>query len=587
MSFIEELKRRNVIRVAVAYVIVAWLLLQVSDTLVPALHLPGWFHSGVALLLILGFPLAMIFAWAYELTPDGLKKETDVDRSASMTHITGRKLDFAIIAALVLTLVYFVYDEFVIEPAQESESAAEIIATEVQQSIAVLPFADMSPDKDQEYMSDGIAEEMLNLLAKIPQLRVTARTSAFSFKGKDDTIPEIGVKLNVTYVLEGSVRKAANQIRITAQLIEASTDKHLWSETYTRELEDVFAIQDEIAAEVVSQLQVTLLGELPTVKRIDAGAYALYLQARHLGSQDTAVSLKQSESLFRQVLQLAPGYAPALLGLSFYGCEDFEECRRFSEQAFESDPTYAPAVATLGLEAAATGDLVAAAEWINRALALDADDLDVLWAVSELLQALERSSVRVNEYIVSVDPVNAEVHGVLSQAYWVEGRYQEAVAAARTSLRLSPQSAFARVFLIASLNLMGESKEALTETELFSDSDERWKLFLSSVTYYNLGEQVRSDTLLQEYIDKFPGDYYQIAIGSAGQNKADLAFEYLYKAAEDPDFSAVLRGNFASIVDDPRWAALMEKMGRSPAQLAAIEFEYTPPTHAGQGELKK
>jgi len=586
MTFIKELKRRNVIRVAVAYVIVAWLLLQVSDTLVPALHLPEWFHSGVALLLILGFPLAMIFAWAYELTPEGLKKEKDVDRSASVTHITGRKLDFAIIAALVLALVYFVYDEFVIEPAQEGEVAPEIIATEVQQSIAVLPFADMSPNKDQEYMSDGIAEEMLNLLAKIPQLRVTARTSAFSFKGKDDTIPEIGVKLNVTYILEGSVRKAANQIRITAQLIEASSDKHLWSETYTRELEDVFAIQDEIATEVVSQLQVTLLGELPTVKRIDAGAYALYLQARHLGSQGTAVSVKQAESLYRQVLQLAPGYAPALLGLSFYGCGDFEECRRLTEQAFESDPTYAPAVATLGQEAAAMGDFVAAAEWINRALALDADHPDVLWGVSELLLALDRSVVSVNEYIVSLDPVNAEVHGALSEAYWFDGRYQEALAAARTSLRLSPQYIIPRVYLVGSLLDMGKFKEALAEAELFPDSAEELKLTFSSIAYYNLGEQVRSDTLLQEYFEKSPGNDFWTAVVVARRDNADLAFEYLYKATEKPGARPYSKF-FPNIVDDPRWAALMEKLGRTPEQLAAIKFEYTPPTHAGREELKK
>jgi len=586
MSFIKELKRRNVIRVAIAYVIVAWLLLQVSDTLVPALHLPAWFHSGIALLLILGFPLAMIFAWAYVLTPDGLKKEKDVDRSTSIAQVTGRKLNFAIIAALVLALAYFVYDEFVIEPTQKSDSAPEIIATEDQSSIAVLPFADMSPDKDQEYMSDGIAEEMLNLLAKIPELRVTARTSAFSFKGKDHTIPEIGVALNVTYVLEGSVRKAANQIRITAQLIEASTDKHLWSETYTRKLDDVFAIQDEIAAEVVSQLQVTLLGELPTVKKIDAGAYALYLQARHLSSQGTAVSRKQAESLYQQVLQLAPGYAPALMGLSFYGGGDYEELSRFTELAFESDPTYAPAVATLGQEAAAMGDFVAAAEWINRALALDAHDTDVLWAVSALLLALERSVVSVNEYIVFLDPVNAEIHGALSEAYWTEGRYQEALAAARTSLRLSPQHTFARIYLVGSLLDMGKFKEALAEAELFSDSAEEYKLTLSSLAYYNLGDQVRSDSLLQEYIDKFPGNDFWTAVVEARRDNADLAFEYLYKVIEKPE-TRPYRKFFPNIVDDPRWAALMEKLGRSPKQLAAVEFEYTPPTQAGQEELKK
>ena len=184
MSFIKELKRRNVIRVAGAYVIAAWLLLQVSDTLIPALHLPEWFHSGVAFFLILGFPLALIFAWAYELTPEGLKKEKDVDRSTSTTQVTGRKLDFAIIAALVLALGYFAYDEFVIEPAQETDSAQEIVTTDIQKSIAVLPFVNMSSDPEQEHFSDGLSEEILNLLAKIPDLKVIGRTSSFAFKGK-------------------------------------------------------------------------------------------------------------------------------------------------------------------------------------------------------------------------------------------------------------------------------------------------------------------------------------------------------------------------------------------------------------------
>jgi adenylate cyclase len=580
MSFIKELKRRNVIRVAVAYVIVAWLLLQVSDTLVPALHLPEWFHSGIALLLILGFPLAMIFAWAYELTPDGLKKETDVDRSASLTHTTGRKLDFAIIAALVLALVYFVYDEFVIEPAQESEAAPAIIATEVQQSIAVLPFADMSPDKDQEYMSDGIAEEMLNLLAKIPELRVAARTSAFSFKGEKDTIPEIGAKLNVTYVLEGSVRKAANQIRITAQLIEASTDKHLWSETYTRELVDVFAIQDEIAAEVVSQLQLTLLGEVPTAKQIDPEAYTLYLQARHFGDRSSAASTKQAGSLYRQVLKLAPGYAPALLGLSWYGDVDPAESRRLADQAFESDPTYGPALANLGVYAAGTGDFEAAADWINRALALDADHPYVLWGVATLLQALERPTVSVNEYIVSLDPISVDAHTALSKAYWIDGRYEEVLETATTMLSLNPEATSGHFAAAWSLLELGRLKEALAETEQIPAESSRLVLF--SIIYHLQGKPERSDAMLQEFIEKFPEDYGNRAGIFARRGESDLAFEYLYTATEGPVFFQ--RGQFPDIVDDPRWAALMEKLGRSPEQLAAIEFEYTPPAYAGQAK---
>ncbi|MDH3902866.1 MAG: hypothetical protein OES90_06560, partial [Xanthomonadales bacterium] len=272
MSFFAELKRRNVFKVAVAYIIVAWLLLQVSDTLVPALHLPEWFNSGVAFVLIIGFPIAMIFAWAFEMTPEGIKKEKDVDRSQSITNVTSQKLNNVIIGVLVLALVYFAIDKFILAPGrtlpgsdqisqQASDHTAEtneksaLTPVEVtpdsieanNKSIAVLPFVNMSSDPEQEYFSDGLSEELLNLLVKIPELHVAARTSSFSFKGQSIEIPEIASRLNVDHVLEGSVRKSGNQLRITAQLIQADNGYHLWSETYDRQLDNIFQIQDEIA----------------------------------------------------------------------------------------------------------------------------------------------------------------------------------------------------------------------------------------------------------------------------------------------------------------------------------------------------
>jgi TolB-like protein len=246
MSFFQELKRRNVFRVAVAYIIVAWLLLQVGDTLGPALRLPEWFQSGVAYVLILGFPIAIIFAWAFELTPDGVKREKHVDRTESITHETGQKLNYTIIGLLIAALAYFALDKFVFEHDHE------VIETHAgEPSIAVLPFANMSDDASNEFFADGITEELLNLLAKIPELEVTSRTSAFQFKGKETDIPTVARLLGVDHVLEGSVRKSGMKVRITAQLIDADTDKHVWSETYDRELDDIFAIQDEIARKVV------------------------------------------------------------------------------------------------------------------------------------------------------------------------------------------------------------------------------------------------------------------------------------------------------------------------------------------------
>jgi TolB-like protein len=295
VSLFRELKRRNIFKVAAAYIIVGWLLLQVSDVLVPALYLPDWFHSGIAFLLILGFPVAMIFAWAFELTPEGLKRDHEVDRSQSITQQTSRKLDFIIIGLLIAALGYFAWDKFVLAPERKTELVEATTAVveqtaEIDKSIAVLPFVNMSSDTEQEYFSDGLTEEVLNLLAKIPNLRVIARTSSFAYKGKDVKIAEVANELHVGHVLEGSVRKAGNQLRITAQLIRASDSSHLWSETYDRTLENIFAIQDEIAAAVVSQLKLELLGETLGSKQVDPAAYALFLQAQQVRRQYTADS---------------------------------------------------------------------------------------------------------------------------------------------------------------------------------------------------------------------------------------------------------------------------------------------------------
>jgi TolB-like protein len=273
LSLIAELKRRNVFRVSAAYLALGWIVTQVTSTVAPWLHLPEWVGPVVLWIGVIGFPFVVMFAWIYELTPEGIKRESEVDPSASVTHHTARRLDYVIIALLVAAIGLFAFHEF--RPAakkrvtvvarmtpQAVPGAAPSVAG-ADRSVAVLPFVDMSAGKDQEYFADGISEELLNLLAKIPQLRVIARTSSFSFKGKEVDIAEIAKKLNVANVLEGSVRKSGDTLRITAQLIRASDSSHVWSETYDRKMTDVFAVQDEIAAAVVEQLKVTLLGSGP------------------------------------------------------------------------------------------------------------------------------------------------------------------------------------------------------------------------------------------------------------------------------------------------------------------------------------
>jgi len=324
LSFFAELKRRNVFRVAAAYIIVAWLLLQVSDTLVPALHLPEWFHSGVAFVLIIGFPIAMIFAWAFEMTPEGLKKEKEVDRSQSITNVTGQKLNNVIIGILVLALGYFVIDKFVLAPGDTPPTGVTDTSQTQEtgpQTIAVLPFVNMSEDKSNEYFSDGLTEELLNILAKSKELHVAGRTSSFAFKGKDDDLRVIGEKLNVSTILEGSVRKddQRNRVRITAQLINVANGFHLWSETFDRELDDIFAIQEEVAGEVAKALRVTLLGEeadqTSHIAKTQFSAYDLYLRGLQNLNEFSYASLNRAAEDFQNALVLDSSYTPAQLGL--------------------------------------------------------------------------------------------------------------------------------------------------------------------------------------------------------------------------------------------------------------------------------
>ena len=315
-----ELRRRNVVKVAVAYAIVGWLLVEVASVLFETFEAPAWVMKVFATVIIMGFPLAMFFAWAYELTPEGLKKEKDVDRSQSITHITGRNIDYIIIAALSVALVFFAFThDWRGEEVQDADITAD-------KSIAVLAFTDLSPEGDQEYFSDGISEELLNVLAKIPGLRVAARTSSFQFKGQNRDVIDIGEQLNVALVLEGSVRKAGLQIRITAQLVDASNGFHLWSETYDRELANIFAVQDEIAAAIVGALKehLGLQVEAAVQRRYtdNPDAYDAYLQGWALIKSfnlgvDGPAKLDASRQHFERALALDPAYALAFVGLAF------------------------------------------------------------------------------------------------------------------------------------------------------------------------------------------------------------------------------------------------------------------------------
>ncbi len=335
MSFFEELKRRNVFRVAIGYVITAWLLLQVVDLVLENVNAPDWVMQVFMLALAIGFPLAVFFAWAFEMTPEGVKRESEVDRSQSIAPQTGRKMDRNIIIALSLALAYFAYDKFFASapdslPQSTPPTSVAVERTAVpvtsptpnpgEKSVAVLPFVNMSDDAENEYFSDGISEELLNVLVRVKGLRVPSRTSSFTFKGSSKKLAEIGEELQVDHILEGSVRKSGDRIRVTAQLIEVNTDTHLWSETFTRQLDDIFAVQDEIAQAIVSALKVTLnSGEqtpIQTRSTDSIEAYNKYLLGRHLWNQRGHKSLIAATKPLNEAVTIDTNYGQAWSALA-------------------------------------------------------------------------------------------------------------------------------------------------------------------------------------------------------------------------------------------------------------------------------
>ncbi|HVF70396.1 MAG TPA: TIR domain-containing protein [Chthoniobacterales bacterium] len=501
--------------------------------------------------------------------------------------LLGIGLAFAVLAAGLLAYQLF-RSRPTTEPIPAASQAAAVISDS---SIAVLPFADMSQAKDQVYFSDGISEELLNLLAKIPQLKVAARTSSFSFKGKQVEIPEIARKLRVAHVLEGSVRTSGDQLRITAQLIRAADGYHLWSETYDRKLDDIFKIQDEIAGKVVQELKIKLLGAVPKVRTTDPKAYALYLQAVALGRQNTPEAFEQSDGLYRRVLEIDPRNAGAWngLGVNFSNKtgmgllssrEGFARAREAAEKALEIDPNYALAHSGLGFVATyGDNDLAAAAGHFQRALALAPTDISVLGNAATFLLSLGRAEegLALREAIVRRDPINVAAFSNLGQFQRRTGHYDAAIGSYRTLLSLSPGNGGARFQLGVVLLLRGDATGALTEIEQ-EKSEERMTGL--PMAYCALGRKAEADAALAALIAKSEEDSsYNIAFVYAFCGDADKAFEWLDKAVayQDSGLSEIVTENlFDKIHSDPRWLPFLRKIGKAPEQLAKIEFKVPP-----------
>jgi TolB-like protein len=397
VSLFQELKRRNVIKVAIAYIVVAWLVAQVLQLVFESFGTPEWVMKTVLVLMAAGLAFALIFAWAFELTPEGLKREKEVDRSRSITPQTGQKLNRLIIAVMALAIGYFAWDKFVhsgpqapgpVETAgqETAEQAPAPAVSEPDKSVAVLPFVDMSPERDQEYFTDGLTENLLNALAQLRELKVAGRTSSFAFKGRNEDLRDIGEQLGVAHILEGSVQKSGQRVRVTAQLVSAGDGYHLWSQTYDRTLEDIFAVQDEIATEVATAMRVTLLGhgsEAGASASPQAGdAYNDYLKGLYELNRGNLEANERAISYFQRALEQDPKLALAWAGLSLAvayvtGFVDtdfnagYEKARSQALRALELDPNLPEGhLALAGIQQSLDWDWAAAEASLNRALAI-------------------------------------------------------------------------------------------------------------------------------------------------------------------------------------------------------------------------
>ena len=566
MSFIEELKRRNVVRMAVLYGVASWLILQITDVLFDQLEVPGWAFRLVLILLATGFPFALIFAWVFELTPEGLKREREVDRSQSITQHTGRKINTTIVVLLVLAIGGLIADRLIPEKA----SAAPDVAGETNRaegagtaitppgpagnelSIAVLPFVNMSGDSENEYFSDGLSEELLNTLVQIPELKVTGRTSSFAFKGQNVDLRQVGEQLNVANVLEGSVRKAANRVRITAQLVKTADGYHLWSETFDRELDDIFAIQAEIAEKVAQALSVTLLGagKQTAGETQNAEAYQAYLRGAHIfrRAPDDFDSLQSARAHFEQAIALDPAYVAPWYGMFNYWDRmyrnahetfdvGFAEKRKLANRLEQLAPGSVEALLAQGSISWAERDWPGALARHTQALERFPGSVETNSLYGSLLSALGHPNEGLG-YVkkgVKLDPLSLEALIRLVMANLQLGNCSEVRDIARRALEIEPESG--RVHGYLAYCLLAQGGGAAEALDWLSQEPIGFIRYTgNAIALHQLGRQdeaARDLVLLHE--DSADSAAYQYAQIHAQWGQPEQALDWLQKALDIGD----------------------------------------------------
>jgi len=458
-----ELRQRNVVRVAVAYAIVGWLLVEVASVVLPTFEGPDWIMKVVTFLVIIGFPLALIFAWAFELTPEGLKLEKDVDRSQSITRQTGRKLDFIIIGVMAVAIAYFLIDKFV---WVGEEPATTVAVSEERPSVAVLPFANRSANEEDAFFVDGIHDDLLSHISKIGSIKTISRTSVLQYRDTTKTIPQIAEELGVATVLEGGVQRAGVQVRINVQLIDARTDEHLWSEIYDRQLSaaNIFTIQSEIATAIAEALQATLSPQeqdrLKAVPTENLAALEAYFHGKQRMAKRTTGALAEAVEHFQQAIELDPDFALAYVGLAdsyllqtayswlpILNDEMLPKVEAAIDKALELDDQLGEVYATLGQFQRIKRDPAAAEVAYKRALELNPNYATAHHWYGLLLGRLGRDEEALARLRKAreLDPLSAIINFSVGAAHQQSGRFDEALAQYKKVIEIDPAFAIAYV----------------------------------------------------------------------------------------------------------------------------------------------
>lgn len=585
VSVFTELRRRNVYRIAAAYVVAAWLVIQLVETIFPAFGFDEAATRLAVIALIIGFVPAVVLAWAFEITPQGLRLDTRGDSRIGPDPRASRRLDQVIIAFLVIAVAYFAFDKFIFTEPNEAAPEEAIAQVPIGGSIAVLPFVDMSPGGNQAYFSDGISEELLNLLSRIPELRVVSRSSSFAFKNKNTKARDIARELDVNYILEGSVRKDGDRVRITAQLIDALTDTHLWSGTFERELEDIFAIQDEIATSVIPALEIELLHKLPITTETDSEAYLHYLQGVHFYQQRTSQGLENAVDYLLRSIEIDSGYAPpwvtlasAYINQGHTGQRDYSDAYELAtkaiDEALKLDPDLpfahsARAWIAFNFER----DYAKSARHFRIARTLFPNSNVILANSSALLTHLGRvdESLRLLSRSIALQPADSVAYEMRALRFMRLGRLEEAEADINKAIQLSPGSGGHYCNRALLRLLQGRPLEAIADTE--KADNESLRLAILAMANNDLGFQEASDdaiaALLAGHADAFS---YNIAMVFAWRGESDKAFDWLDRNISHGQSVYGIKTDpfFQSLTDDPRWDTILERLGLTDVQVVDI-----------------